>query len=141
MSKSPKEAAIDILARRDHSIYEMRMKLKKKGVSQGDIEEVIVWLQQKRLLDDRKFAQTKAESIMRTKAVGPQYIYNKLREARIDSVSIEYVVENLCSREEWDTRAKKAVEQWKKIHPKHAGDRVRIMRFLVSRGFTSREVA
>lgn len=132
---TPKGIAIEILSRRDNSVREMKQKLKKKGISEEDIEDTIVWLQQKRLLDDRMFAQKKAESIFRIKLCGPKYIENKLREAGIASEVIESVVDELASQEEWQERAKQAIDKWQKVHPKHAEDRVRKMRFLASRGF------
>ncbi|MCE9643355.1 MAG: recombination regulator RecX [Candidatus Andersenbacteria bacterium] len=135
MSKSPKEHAIDILARRDHSIHEMRMKLKRKIFDPEAIEDTIVWLQEKRLLNDADFAQKKAESIMRTKMAGPMYIKNKLREAGVAGEIIDDVVQNIADAEEWGIRAQKAIEQWKRAHVKHAEDKTRQMRFLVSRGF------
>lgn len=136
MSEStPKTMAIDILSRRDNSVREMRQKLKKKGVGEDEIEDTIMWLQGKKLLDDKVFAQRKAESILRTKLCGPKYVENKLREAGIASEIIEEVLDGLATQEEWKDRGRRAVEQWKKIHPKHADDRVRKMRFLASRGF------
>lgn len=140
MSKSPKEYAIDILARRDHSIHEMRMKLKRKIFDREAIEDTIVWLQEKRLLNDADFAQKKAESIMRTKMAGPMYIKNKLREAGIAGEIADEVVENIADAEEWEIRAKKAIEQWKRAHPKHKDDKTRQMRFLASRGFDFSEL-
>ena len=135
MSKSPKEHAIDILARRDHSIHEMRMKLKRKIFDSEAIENTIAWLQEKRLLSDADFAQKKAESIMRTKMVGPMYIKNKLREAGIAAEIANDVVESIADDEEWGIRAQKAIEQWKRAHIKYAEDKTRQMRFLASRGF------
>ena len=135
MSKSPKELAIDILARRDHSEREMRLKLRRKISDADQRDEVIVWLQEKRLLNDADFAQKKAESIMRTKMCGPMYIRNKLREAGVENSIIDGVVENIASTEEWGERARKAITQWQKAHPKHRDDTVRQARFLASRGF------
>ncbi len=141
MSEStPKTIAIDILSRRDNSVREMKQKLKKKGIQEEDIEDTITWLQQKKLLDDRVFAQKKAESILRLKLCGPKYVENKLHEAGVSSEIIDDVISSIASEEEWEDRARQAIEQWKKIHPKHAEDRVRKMRFLASRGFDRIEV-
>ena len=135
MSKSAHELAIDILARRDNSIKEMRTKLRSKKLDSETIEETIIWLIDKRLLNDRDFAQKKAESIMRTKLSGPRYLSNKLREAGIDSDIINEVIDGLATQEEWEQRAKDAIAQWQRIHPKHKDDTVRKQRFLASRGF------
>jgi regulatory protein len=135
MQKSPKEIAIDILSRRDNSIYEMRMKLKKKEIAQEGIDETIDWLIGKRLLNNKTFAQKRAESIFRTKLVGPRFIYAKLQQAKVASHIIDEALDNLATSAEWDERARKAIEQWKKVHPKHADDKIRQMRFLAARGF------
>lgn len=135
MQKSPRSTAIDILSRRDNSIHEMRVKLKRKGISQEDIDETIDWLIEKKLLNDKAFAQRRAESIFRTKVIGPRFIASKLQEAKIAGEIIDEVVENIATPEEWDERARKAIEQWQKAHAKHADDKLRKMRFLASRGF------
>ncbi len=111
------------------------MKLQRKGISQDDVAETIEWLVEKNLLNDEEFARKKAESIFRIKLCGPKYIENKLREARVCSEIIEDVIAQIASQEAWRERAKKAIVQWKRIHPRHAEDRVRKMRFLASRGF------
>ena len=131
-----KNLALKILSRRDHSAREMRLKLKKKGISEDAIADTIDWLYKKKLVDDKIFAMKKAESIYRTKLVGPLYIKMKLREAGIAESTAEAVVDNLASDANWNGRAKKALVQWKKAHVKHAEDRVRHMRFLASRGFS-----
>ncbi len=134
-SKSPRHIAIDILSRRDNSVREMRQKLKKKGVLEEEIEDTITWLQEKKLLDDRVFAQKKAESIFRTKIVGPSYIRMKLKSAGIEDTIIEETLDAFADGEQWQDRARKAIAQWKKAHPKHTEDKTRHMRFLASRGF------
>ncbi len=135
MLHKAKNLALEILSRRDNSEREMKQKLQKKGIEQDDIYETIEWLKKKRLLDDKIFASKKAESIYRTKLVGPLYIKMKLRSAGIAESTAETVVDNLASDADWNGRAKKALAQWKKAHGKHAEDRVRHMRFLASRGF------
>lgn len=142
MKKSTaREIAIDILSRRDNSIHEMRMKLKRKGISQDDIDETIDWLVEKKLLNDTAFAQKRTESIFRTKLVGPRFIVSKLQEAKIAGGIIDEVVGNIAMPEEWDNRARKAIEQWQRAHVKHKDDKVRKTRFLVSRGFTNSVVS
>jgi regulatory protein len=135
MPSDPKHAAIAILARRDHSIREMRQKLKKKEFSEDTITETITWLLQKNLLDDHVFAEKKAESIFRTKLVGPRYIWMKLKGAGVAEETIENVISDIASEDEWNERATQAIVQWKKVNPKHAKDTIRHHRFLASRGF------
>ncbi len=130
-----KKLALDILSRRDNSVSEIQQKLKIKGIGQEEIADTITWLTSKKLLNDTAFAQRKAESIFRTKLVGPAYIKNKLRAARISGDISDDVVGSMASEEEWQERARKAIAAWKRAHPKHAEDKTRHMRFLASRGF------
>ncbi len=132
-----KDAALKYLARRDHSTQEIRTKLKNKRIPSAVIAEVISWLAAKRLLDDTAFAKRKAEAIYQTKMVGPMYIKMKLKAAGITGQVAEDVVDNLASGSQWARRAERAMMQWKRAHPKHADDKIRQMRFLASRGFTS----
>lgn len=133
--KTPRQIAIGILARRDNSEREMRQKLKQKGIGQEDIDQTIMRLTEKKLLDDHVFAQKKAESIFRTKLVGPSYIRMKLKTAGIADTIIEETLDSLAFDDEWRSRAKQAIDKWNKAHPKHADDKIRHMRFLASRGF------
>lgn len=133
--KSPRHIAIDILSRRDNSVREITQELKRKGIAEEDIAETITWLQEKKLLDDGVFARKKAESIFRTKLVGPSYIRMKLKAAGIEDSTIEIVLDDLADNQQWQDRARKAIAQWKKAHPKHVEDKTRHMRFLASRGF------
>lgn len=134
-SQTPRYVAVAILARRDHSVHEMRQKLKNKGIGEDEITGVISWLQSKNFLNDLVFAQRKAESIFRTKLVGPSYIKIKLKAAGIADNIIEEALAALADEQQWQSRAAKAITQWKKAHPKHAEDKIRHMRFLQSRGF------
>lgn len=113
----------------------MRQKLQKKGVTQEEVADTISWLQEKKLLNDVVFAQRKAESIYRTKLVGPRYIEIKLKVAGISDTIINETIDTLAEDTQWRERAQQAIEQWKKSHPKHAADRIRQMRFLQSKGF------
>lgn len=134
-SKNPHHIAVGILARRDNSVREIKQKLQRKGIAQSDIEETVSWLQEKKLLDESGFAQKRAESIFRTKMVGPSYIRIKLKSAGISEDIIGQALDSLADDSMWQERAKKAIAQWKKAHPKHADDKIRHMRFLASRGF------
>ena len=46
-----------MLARREHSAFEVRRKLKQKDLPESEIEEAVERLQQEGLLSDRRFAE------------------------------------------------------------------------------------
>lgn len=137
ISKDPKYIAQDILSRRDNSEWELRQKLAKKGVHSEEIEATIAWLKQKKYLNDEVFAQKYIESILRTKAVGKRYLAHKLKAKRIASEVINATLQELGGEEAEKALAQKAARAWQKSHPKHAQDKMRLSRFLASRGFSS----
>ena len=130
---NPKFLAQDILSRRSHTEYELTIKLKKKGVKQQDIEETLNWLGEKKYIDDEETAQQYIEQTLRRKAVGPMWIKSKLRQKGIDVDVINTAIEsNYPDKQEVKERA---ITAWKKSHSKHADDKIRLQRFLISRGF------
>ncbi|MBI3255968.1 MAG: regulatory protein RecX [Candidatus Andersenbacteria bacterium] len=137
MNTDPKYLAQGILSRRDNSEWELRQKLAKKGIDSKNIEETIVWLKGKKYLNDEEFAKTYIESILRTKAVGRRYLAHKLKEKHINPETIDAALQELVGEEVEKELAQKAAKAWQKAHPKFAQDKMRLSRFLASRGFTS----
>lgn len=134
-STNPHWAAQDILSRRDNSEFEMRQKLARQGFQAEEIEETITWLKEKKLINDAVLARRYTESIIRTKAVGRRYVSYKLKEKRISDEAIQEALAELMSEEVQKELAQKATETWQKQHKKHAQDKNRLRRFLMSRGF------
>lgn len=134
----PYWAAQDILSRRDHSEAQVRQKMRRKGFSLLDINRVIEQLYTNKLLDDRQFASRYVENLLERKAVGPRYVAAKLKQKGITSAliseAIEYGFEDLHREEELVARA---AREWQRLHPQRKDDRVRLVRFLLSRGFSS----
>lgn len=124
-----------ILSRRDHSVFEVKSKLSRKGFTEEEVAKAVAFLQEQNLLDDTRFARAYAESILASKPVGPRYLRAKLKQKGVEESVIHEVVGEMGEREH--ELARQAAEKWKRIHPKYAGDKRRLYRFLVSRGFTS----
>lgn len=137
---NPYYQAQSILARRDHSEAEVRQKMKKKGFSYDEIDQIIDWLKDQKLLDDAEFARKYAKSLVQSKPVGPLYIRNKFRGKQV----ADHIVEDAIAKAYEETSEEELIEQaastWKKIHVKHASDRQRLMRHLASRGFTTDKI-
>lgn len=132
----PKYLAQDILSRRDNSEWELRQKLTQKGIPQEEIETTIAWLKQKKYLNDEGFAKKYIQSILRTKAVGKRYLTHKLKEKHIHEETITTTLQELVGEEVEKKLAQKAAKSWQESHPKYAQDKMRLSRFLASRGFT-----
>ncbi len=134
--QNPYYQAQAILSRRDHSEAEVRTKLKKKGFLAADVDATIAWLQERGLLDDRKFAAAYVESVLRTKAVGPRWLQAKLREKGIAAPLLEEAMEQAWAKQSEEEFLAAAAQRWQRQHLRYKDDRVRLSRFLSSRGFS-----
>ncbi|MEX0650382.1 MAG: regulatory protein RecX [Candidatus Andersenbacteria bacterium] len=132
----PKWLAQDILSRRDHSEAEVRQKLSRKGFSSSAVQSAIEWLYSQKLLDDEAYTRRYVESILRTKTVGSRWMYTKLKQRGIGSQYINEALAQLLPADKEKELMREAAESWKRVHVKHAGDKIRLSRFLASRGFS-----
>ena len=78
-----REAALRLLARREHSMQELSRKLQRKGWPAADIDELIADLAEQGLQSDERFAESFARS-RAEKAYGPVRIRAELSERGID---------------------------------------------------------
>lgn len=136
-STDPKYLAQDILSRRDHSEWELRQKLKKKGMSGQGMEETIEWLKMKKYLSDEVFSRKYIESTLRTKAVGKRYLSFKLKEKHIAQNIVSQAVAELVSEETEKELLHQAATSWRRTHHSYKDEKIRLGRFLHSRGFSS----
>ena len=132
---SPYNKALDILSRRDHTEYEMRTKLKQKKYSGAQINGAVNKLFVNKLLDDAAFAQRYISSTIRCKAVGPRWLQQKLKQKGIEDNIISETIAGLLDENKQLELIQQAIAKWRKLHPRHAADRTRLTRFLLSRGF------
>ena len=123
--------ALDILSRREHSTYELRIKLKKFKHEDKDLNETIEKLKASNFINDERFAvmfiKSKAKS-----GYGPSYIAQYLMKKRIqpdlyDINSLNINWESICI----DQFNKK--RQGRDINLK---EKEKILRFLAYRGFS-----
>lgn len=75
--KNAEEAALGLLARRDCSREEMRLKLTAKGFPPAEIEDVLKKLERRKILDDSRYARHLAISLAQEKMLGPQRLRQK----------------------------------------------------------------
>lgn len=137
---SPYNKALGILSRRDHTEYEMRTKLKQKGYTASQINDTINKLFVNKLIDDSAFAQRYILSTIRYKAVGPRWLQQKLKQKRIEDNIVNEVIADLLDENKQLELIKQAITKWRKLHFRHAADRTRLTRFLLSRGFQMQNI-
>lgn len=130
---NPYYQAQAILSRRDHAEAEVRFKMRKKGFSSAEVDEVIAWLKDKKFLNDELFAHKYVESTIRFKAVGKRWLRFKLQQKGLSTDHIEKALESYSAEQEEEQRSH-AIIRWKERHGDDA-DSQTLARFLASRGF------
>ena len=89
-----REAAVRLLARREHSKLELRRKLAARGFDAGRIDRVLDRLADDGLLSEQRFAESFARQ-RAERGYGPVRIAAELRERGIDSGDAEQALEAL----------------------------------------------
>lgn len=128
---SPRERALRLLARREHSRAELARKLEQAGFATGDIEPLLGEFEAKNWLSDRRFAESFVAD-HRARAGSVKLAYD-LRQRGVADAIIEAVL-----GENRDSELERAREVWRKkfgVAPADSAEKARQMRFLQSRGF------
>lgn len=87
-----KQKAINYIARRMHSIYEIKTKLMQKGYEKRLIEPVLTEMAEKNILDDKAFALQFAEEKIRLKLWGKSKLRAELMKKGIAREIIDEVL-------------------------------------------------
>jgi regulatory protein len=131
-------AAMNLLARREHSVRELRNKLKRRFSDEAVevvIDEQISRLTEERLQSDARFAESYARQ-RAEKGYGPVRLREELRERGVSDADVEVALEEL----EMDWRALAARVLQKKFGtaaPVDIKERARRVRFMQYRGFSA----
>ena len=129
--------AIELLARREHSCYELSRKLITKGADVALVERLMCELQREGLLSDRRFTECFVRSRY-NKGYGPYRIRMDLQERRVD----EAIINDYLHSDEWDW-----FDLAVRVRSKRFGDqpesdvkmRAKQQRFLQYRGFSTEQ--
>ncbi len=128
-----RENAIQLLARREYPVDELRRKLKRRGYASATIDTVIASLRETESVSDVRFAQ----SFVRTRSErgkGPLRIRAELRDRGVTDVLADEVL--TVASEFWLERARKArTKRFGEAPPATRDDWNRQARFLAQRGF------
>ncbi len=128
-----RERALRLLARREHSRFELARKLGQAGFADHDIAPLLDAFEARNWLSDRRFAESWVAD-HRARA-GSIKLAHDLRQRGVDDAIIAAVLS-----ENRDSEFERAREVWKKkfgSRPADAPEKARQMRFLQSRGFAA----
>jgi regulatory protein len=131
------QRALRRLARRDHSVAELRRALVERGHDAGEVEAALERLRVERYLDDAGFAERFARSRMAHQGLGRLRVRQALRQRGVDrgttETGIEGALREVDEREILDRLARRYWRQHVRVDPTRRLPR--LWAFLVRRGF------
>ncbi len=136
-------AAVRILTHRDHSKYELKQKLQKRGFASEVIDTVILACQRLNYIDDERTARVYISQLKR-KRFGIRHIRMALKKKRLYSAAIENILLENYAKIEERKNADKLLEKKMKTFNREEDlkkRRDKIYRFLYSRGFNKDVIA
>jgi regulatory protein len=132
--RSIRVVAMDLLARREHSVYELTRKLKQREFEDDAIHEAIVALQQDNLQSDSRFLESVVNYRIHA-GFGPIKIRYELRKKGVN----DDLVDDYLSSLDVDWESSMAGERSKKFGnsmPVDYKEKMKQARFLQNRGFS-----
>lgn len=132
------QTAIRMLARREHSFFELKQKLLQRNFSIELIEQVLEKLMGQGLLSDERYTECYIRSRM-SKGCGPTRIAMELREHGISKDLIAQYLKK--SETDWQEKLKKIYH--KKFGPTPATnqlERAKQIRYLLYKGFSLEQI-
>lgn len=130
--------AMDFLARREHSRWELRRKLAAAGATGDLADETLDALEQEGLLSDARFVESFVAARAR-KGQGPVRIYQELDRRGVDETLIEDGIDE-ADIDWYDLAADVRARKFGKTVPRDFPGRAKQMRFLEYRGFDSDQI-
>lgn len=131
-------AMADLCARSEQCSFEITRKLSKKGLSRDDIEFVVSELNERGFIDDMRYARSFSRDKVRFSAWGRMKIRMALIAKHIPSFIISEALNCIDSDDYAAAVQRAARSKAPSLDLSLYDDRLRLYRFLISRGFESR---
>ncbi|MBI2381107.1 MAG: regulatory protein RecX [Gammaproteobacteria bacterium] len=127
-----------MLARREHSAFELKQKLSAKGFAREAQARVLAWLTETGLQSDERFTEVFVRS-RRGRGLGPQRIAQELRERGIaEELAAAYLDRN---DPDWQDACREVAEaKFGRRPPKDYREKGQRARFLHYRGFSPSQI-
>lgn len=128
--------ALDLLARRQRSIWEMEQYLKKKGYDNNIINKTLNKLSNRQLLDDADFARVWVENRRLLKSVSKRKLQLELQQKRISNK----IISNVLAADEANEQDVLVELITKKQRQTRYQDPQKLMAYLMRQGFNYSDV-
>ncbi|MFL6547054.1 MAG: regulatory protein RecX [Povalibacter sp.] len=136
--KAVEISAVRLLARREHSVEELRRKLSARGYSEPAIETVLAKLEAKRLVSDERFITSFIHHHAQ-RGQGPIRIRAELRQQGIAADSVDVALDE--AEIDWLAQAQLVYRRkFGSSPPRGLSGRAKQARFLQYRGFSSDQI-
>jgi regulatory protein len=136
--KTPRQTALNLLSRREHSATELSRKLRSRDFTPSDIQTAIEALTKEGLLSNTRFTESFVH-YRRNKGMGPLRIQAELIERGISEELIEQELD--ITDNAWFTEVKRVWQKhFKNKMPADFKTKAKHMRFLQYRGFTRDQI-
>jgi regulatory protein len=136
-ARAARRYALDALARRDHASAELRRKLLEKGYDAAVVVPLVDALRTEKLLDDRRYTENFV-AYHAARGEGPKRVRAELRRRGLEGMQVE---ECLDAFPDWILHLRRAQQKkFGAVPPITPADKVRRVRFLGYRGFTSAQI-
>jgi regulatory protein len=133
-----RRTALNLLARREHSILELNHKLTRRGFESAEVDGIIEQLVAEDLLSDARYAEVYAHSRV-DRGYGPLRISRELRERGVPDGVVGSLLVDLA--DEWPaTIARAHRKRFGGRLPGNAIEEAAQLRFLRHRGFTFEQI-
>ena len=131
--RSAYDQALGLLARREHSARELKIKLRAGGQAGDDAEHAIERLREQHYQDDERFAAGLARR-RAAQGYGPLRIQAELKSHGLGDAAIRAAI--AAATEDWEASAAAQLRRHAgAARPKDAAERARCAAFLLRRGF------
>lgn len=128
--------ALDLLARRPRSIWEMEQYLERKSYNNNIIKKILNKMSKRGLLDDKKFAKSWVADRRNLKNVSKRRLSQELQQKRISS---QIITEVLAQDQTDEQEVLKTVIEKKRSQNRYK-DNKKLMQYLLRQGFSYNDV-
>jgi regulatory protein len=134
-----RQKAFRLLGRRQHSAFELKLKLKQKRYNEQLIDRVINQLRNSNYLNDLEFAKTFTEENIKNKLWGQRKIEAELIKKGIDREIITQIInEKFSDSDQFDNAIELARKKYKSLLDRNTNKekiKSKLISFLLSRGY------
>lgn len=128
-------AAMNLLARREHSLRELRNKLQRRFPDESMIDEQLSRLVEERLQSDMRFAESYARQ-RTSRGYGPVRVREELRERGVSESEVQLALDEM--EVDWCELAAVVIQKkFGAAEPRDIKEKARRARFMQYRGFQS----